>query len=365
MPLLWRQLIKSYLRVFLLCLMGFITLLLVLRFQDIARFAASGAPRAHLFKFIAYQIPYILPLAIPVSCLISAILLFQNMSRHSELTALRASGFGLFPIIFPVLFCGLFLTLINFTISSEITQRCRAASKSLARQITRINPLCILHKEKFVKLNDSYIDMKVLKSGNYSEDVIFIMPSLSNQRLGLIIAKKLYLKGANLIGENVTFISSLNSKIPEGYDHLMIENQTKMKTESSKFARYLHSNDWNLRYHYLSLRMFQAKRLVEKNAGIQINSRAFQEICRSISLSLATLTLTLIGVAFGIESAKKSHMKNLFWAISLTAFFIISLMGAKSIRHDPLMLMLCYLLPHLLIIVACIWKFQFIERGEG
>ena len=107
-----------------------ISTLLVLRFQEIARFATSGASIKSVALFTLLQIPYILPIAIPVSCLIAALLLFQSLSLGQELTALRTSGFGLKAIATPILFAGFFLTLVNFTVTSEMAPRCRGQSEN-------------------------------------------------------------------------------------------------------------------------------------------------------------------------------------------------------------------------------------------
>src|SRR5579863_9043123 len=102
MPIVWRYLLRSYFQVLLLCVSAFIGVLIVLRFQEIARFATSGAAKLKILLFTLLQIPYILPIAIPVSCLIAAMLLFQRLSHTQELTALRTSGFGLKTISTPL-----------------------------------------------------------------------------------------------------------------------------------------------------------------------------------------------------------------------------------------------------------------------
>ena len=66
----------------------------MLRFKDIARFAALSADGVKTGLFVLYQFPHILPIAIPISALIASFLLFQRLSKTYELTALRASGVG-------------------------------------------------------------------------------------------------------------------------------------------------------------------------------------------------------------------------------------------------------------------------------
>src|SRR3990167_6985390 len=103
MPILWKYLLRGYIQYFLLCVSAFVAILLVIRFQEIAIFASSGAKAKHISLFSLYQIPYILPIALPISCLISAMTLSLRMSSSLELTALRASGISLRTISYPIL----------------------------------------------------------------------------------------------------------------------------------------------------------------------------------------------------------------------------------------------------------------------
>ena len=195
MPIIWRYLLRSYFQVLLLCVSTFISVLIVLRFQEIAQFATSGAPKLTILLFALLQIPYILPIAIPVSCLIAAMLLFQRLSLSHELTALRTCGFGLKAIATPLFFAGFFLTLINFTIASELAPRCRGMSKQLVYEIASSNPLFLLQKESLLKLKNAYFDIGVLRAGKYAEDVLIAIKNSSNEKITLMSAKELTLKG--------------------------------------------------------------------------------------------------------------------------------------------------------------------------
>lgn len=363
MPILWRYLLRTYLQVFFLCTAGFISILLVTRFEDIAKFVTTGAPSSYVLLFMAFQIPFILPLAIPISCFIASILLFQRLSRSNELTALRASGLGTWIIIFPLIALGGLSMLVNFTIVSEIAPKCRAHSKTLAYQMTSINPLCLLQKETLVKLKNTYVDMKILKSGKYAEDVFFITRNFSNQRLAIMIAKKLYLDGENLTGSDLAFISMMDSKKPESFDHLIIENQAQMHTKAPELAKFLRSQKWHFNLDYLNLRMLQAKCRKHGSAKIKFNCHAWHEIGKRVSLALAAFSFTLIGAAFGLEISRTRKLKGLVWAVSLATFYLISFVCAKSLRHLLAPALTFYFLPHFLILFFCFRSIFRFERG--
>lgn len=350
MPILWRYLLRSYFQVFSFCVLGFISILLVTRFQEIARFATSGAGFGTVILFTSYQIPLILGYAIPISCLISGMLLFQKLSHTHELTAFRACGLGLRALTFPLFIAGGLLSLINLTIASEIAPTCRNLTKELIYEITSINPLFLLQKETLVKLKSAYIDMKVLHTGKYADDVVFVINNRSNHRLGLMTAKELTLEKDMLSGRGVTFISSIDAKKPDGFDHLVIENQTSMSTKAMNLSQFMQAKDWYSSYDYLNLRLLLAKEMIEKKGSKFFKGRAWLEISRRLSIAFAAFTFTFIGVAFGMEIGRNRTKKGIIWAICLASFFMVSFIVAKSLRHFPFAVNLLYFLPHPVII---------------
>lgn len=363
MPILWRYLTKHYLYVFFLSVLGFISVLLVTRFQDIARFAATGASKSFVLKFVLCQIPHILPLAIPISCLISAIVLFQTLSRSHELTALRVSGLGIGPITFPLIVWGILFSLLNFIVVSEISPQCKATSRGLSYQMTAMNPLCLLQKQTLIKLDHSFLDMRILKSGRYAEDVLFITRNLSSKRLGIMAAKKLTVKNDLLYGKDVAFISTIDSKKEDNFDHLVIENQKQMQTPSNQLIYYLRSGNSNFNPDYLNMRMLLAKHRLEIGSQNKVNARLAQEIGRRISLALAPFIFTLIGIAFGIEIARVFKVKRVLWATALTAFYLVAFISAKSLKHNWQLSVAFFLLPHPILLFFCLHSFRKIAKG--
>ncbi|MBI2743750.1 MAG: LptF/LptG family permease [Chlamydiales bacterium] len=364
MPILWRYLLKSYLQVLALSVSSFIALLLVTRFQEIARFATSGAGILPVLLFTLYQIPYILPVAIPVACLIASMLLYQRLSHTHELTALRSTGFGLSPIIFPLLIAGSLLSLVNFSLASEIAPRCRVLSRELIYEVTAKNPLFLLQKETLVRMKDTYIDMKALKSGRQAEDVVFIANNASSKRLAMMVAKELVLEDEMFTGKNVSIISSVDPKGDDRFDHLIIENQKTMCTKASNFAQFVSSFEWHSNFDYYPLKSILISERIEKPEQRFLSGRAVIEITRRASLGLAAFTFTFIGVAFGMEIGRRESKKGLFWAIGLAALFMISFIAAKSFKDAPLIACLVYLLPHPLIVLASLRSLKRVSEGR-
>jgi lipopolysaccharide export system permease protein len=362
MPILWRYLLRSYIQVFLLCVTGFITVLLVIRFKDIAEFAILQADSRSILLFTLYQIPYILPNAIPISCVIASMLLFQRMSQAHELTALRAAGLGLKTILYPLMLAGIILSLANFIVVSELAPRCKFLAKELTYKMTASNPFYLINKISDGKLKNAYIDMRALRGGKKAKDVLLITNNRSNGRLGLATAKELTIDGELLTGKDVSIISSVDSNNREAFDHLVIENQTTMSTKASNLSQLFQDTDWGLSMEYLPLRMVLAKANPKKK-NIWLDSAGL-EIGRRLSISLTPFFFTLLGAAFGMEVGRNRTKKGIIWVIALTALYLSCFVGAKSmVKHAPISAWATYFGVYPIILLMSLRSLKFFSRG--
>ncbi|MBX7066132.1 MAG: LptF/LptG family permease [Parachlamydiales bacterium] len=334
MSVLWRYALQSYLKVFLLSVSTFIAVLIIARFKEIARFTALSGDFAMTGLFILYQIPTILPIAIPISALIASLLFFQRISRSFELTALRASGLSLKKIIGPPLGASLLLTVLNFTICAEIAPFCRREGKTMLYHKTSSNPLLLLQRQKLVKIKSTFLDMEV-KDDETIKDLTLIAPNAGTGRLSLISAKKLWLEKDELIGKDLAVISYLRAE--PGFDNLIIENQQLMTTSAPLLSTALKRNRSRLDINAYSFKMLQLH-AKPKQAHI--------EMLRRISLSFAAFSFTFLGCAFGIEEGRNPSKKNLFYALLLTLSVLMSYLMGKGLKSSQLLATFAFLLPH-------------------
>jgi lipopolysaccharide export system permease protein len=361
MPILWRYLLRSYLQVFTLCVLSFIAVLFVMRFQDIAHFATLNSDGMSILLFSLYQIPYLLPNAIPIACVIASMLLFQRLSQQGELTALRAAGLGLKKILFPLCMAGTLLSCLNFTIVSELTPHTKFLSKELSYKMMSGNPFYIFNKISEGKLKNAYVDMRQFRGGKRAKDVLLIMNNKTNGRLGIITAKDLSLEGDSLLGKDVTIISSVDSKISDGFDHLIIENQVAMSTKAENLSNLLHDGDWHMGIEYLPFRMVLARSSPKQENFFK--SSTGLEIARRLSISLTPLAFTLMGAAFGMEIGRRQTKWGIVWAVILSALYLACFVGAKSLKHSPWTAWSCFFFPFVLITLFSIRSLKNVSRG--
>jgi lipopolysaccharide export system permease protein len=360
-PLIWRYLLRHYFQVFILCMTSFIAALFVMRFKDVAEFATLNSDGLSIFLFSLYQLPYVLPLAIPVSCMIASMLLLQKMSHQGELTALRAAGLSLNVLLYPLLLAGVVLSLVNFTIVGEIGPLCRFKAKELSYHMTSNNPFYIFNKISEGKLTNAYVEIRTLRGGKKAKDVLLILNNRQQQRLGVMTAKELTIEGDELHGKDVTMISSVEGEGADNFDNLVIENQAAMSTKAASLSELLQEAKWHTSPDYLSFKELLI-RAGATHKKIWMSQYTI-EIARRVSLSLTPFAFTLIGATFGMEISRKRTKKGVLGAVGLAALYLSAFIGAKSMRHFPLAVWMLYFSPFVVMALLSLRSLKRLARG--
>lgn len=380
MPILWRYLINHFLKIAIVCVLAFVAILLTMQLDDIAHFAALGAPIGYILLFTFHQIPYILPIALPLSCLIASLLLVQNLSQTHELTALRASGFALWHILAPIWLIAAFLTVANFWIASEWSTQSHLQTNVLKNELRAINPLLLLNNKHVMRLKGFYFDtLGSSHVGESSSDNILAFPNRHQERLHLMIAQHLTASSSVFIGENVTLITGLASEKEEDFDPLFVENINKSQTHVNDFSDVLQKKVWTINNDYLQMplllaRIQEQRHLLQeskhkkeskgdlKSLSMQLN-RSFSEIMKRFSIAIAVFSFTLMGSTFGIHIGRKQHHNTLYLAILLTVIFLVSFFVAKGVEHQLWLAALLYLAPHFLMICVSLLVLRRVAKG--
>ncbi len=380
MPIIWRYLITHFLKVLVFCVVAFIGILMTTRLDEIAHFATLSPEGYYILLFTLYQIPYILPIAIPISCLISSILLIQRLSRTYELTALRASGISLSAILTPILVIAALLSMANFYVISELSTHSHLSTSLLKNELRSINPLLLLHNKHLMSLKGVFFNtMGASKLGESAADVVIAMPNKQNNRINVMFAKKLEASPSRFKGTEITLISNTDSNKPKYPDHLFIENIHVTTTSIHDFSQMLQKKVWSLnndhlRFPFLYLKLLDEKSALKnaliKNEPVAIQkqikrtiNRCYTEIARRFSIALAVFTFTLMGAAFGVSISRNPSSKGLFVVIGLAAIYIVAFFSAKGIDHLLVAATSLYLIPHLFIIASSLWILRRVAKG--
>jgi lipopolysaccharide export system permease protein len=210
-------------------------------------------------------------------------------------------------------------------------------------------------------MKKSYIQMKTEEEGQLAKDLILVTHNQSNNRLSLVTARKLRMIDNELLGKDVAIITHLQSETEQMFDPLVIENQSLMTTEASTLSSTLKKNRPRLDPSALEFPML---RLRSMESG-KIAKKAFVEILRRITLSVAVFSFTLLGCAYGIEQGRNFSKKNLFKALGFTMVLMMSYLLGKEFKGAPWIALTVFSFPHILIWIGSALKLKQIARGRS
>lgn len=121
----------------------FITLLvLVMQFfwLYVDDFVGKGLGPGLIAEFIWYQMAVLVPLALPLSILLSSLMTFGNMGESFELVAIKSSGISLLRFMRPLFIFSLFICGIAFLFSNYIIPVANLKSRTLLADIVYAKP---------------------------------------------------------------------------------------------------------------------------------------------------------------------------------------------------------------------------------
>jgi len=108
--------VREYLKVFGLTLSSLILIyVIVLFFQKVDTFIKYQAPFPLIFEYLLYKAPEVaFQWTLPYAVLLATLLTLGMLSRHSEITAMKAGGISLYRITIPLLFIAFLMSFISF-----------------------------------------------------------------------------------------------------------------------------------------------------------------------------------------------------------------------------------------------------------
>lgn len=114
--ILYRYIVREYLKILSLSLSSLVLLYaVILFFQKVDLFIKHQAPFYLIFEYLLCRIPEVIfHWTLPYAVLLTTLLTVGTLSRHSEITAMKAGGVSLYRITFPLLLLALIISFFSF-----------------------------------------------------------------------------------------------------------------------------------------------------------------------------------------------------------------------------------------------------------
>jgi lipopolysaccharide export system permease protein len=134
MKIVDRYLVTEYLRNLLFITLSLISLFLIIDFFGKFRmFLSNHATFAQMASYFFFMLPTIVSQILPAAVLLASLVTCGYLSRHSEITAMKANGISLYRIAVPILTIAALTSLLVFFLSEWVTPHTNGRAENIRR----------------------------------------------------------------------------------------------------------------------------------------------------------------------------------------------------------------------------------------
>ena len=184
-----RYVFGSFFASFVLAFLVLSFVLTISLLVQIDTFIMDGVSMSLVGEFCMVSLPETLQWSVPISLLVSSVLVFSRLSADSEIAAMRACGIHLLRVArWPIVF-GLCCTLLGLFVNNEIVPRGHQVRRTLKKRVSVDAGLCVLEPGQVI---DDFPGMKLYfgsRQGNWLHDLV-IYNYTDPESTGQITAEK-------------------------------------------------------------------------------------------------------------------------------------------------------------------------------
>ncbi|WP_232730388.1 LptF/LptG family permease [Lacinutrix sp. Bg11-31] len=141
----------------------------------IKELAGKDLDVATVLKFLFYITPTLIPLILPLTILLSSIMVFGNFAENYEFAAMKSTGISLQRAMASLSVFIVFLSITTFFFSNNIIPRAEYESYNLRKNIAKVKPAMAIAEGQFNQIVENF-NIKVAKKtgdrGQFLEDVV-------------------------------------------------------------------------------------------------------------------------------------------------------------------------------------------------
>jgi lipopolysaccharide export system permease protein len=294
-----RYISREFLRLLLFLVLCFVGLYLIIDFfEKIKMFLSNNATVYQMASFFLFNIPMIISLTLPAAVLLSTLITFGNLSRHSEVIAMKANGISLYRASLPLLLLACVTCMIAFLFSEFITPLTnQKADHILKVQIQRQreigsfkqNQIWYRGKHGIYNFRVFYPEKKMLKG----IAINYLNPSFE-------MTMRVDAESAEWKDDRWVFQNVMVTRF-QGHDFPLIEkSSTALIDLPEKPADFMIAQRDADKMGYLELRQYINK--LQSDGYDTTRYRA--DMHGKVAFSLVSIILVIIGVSFSLRSER-------------------------------------------------------------
>ncbi len=344
MKILTKYLLKSLLWPLLYCLLAFILIFIINDlFDNFSEFVEGNVRPLEILYYYSQVLPPVTVLILPACLLMAMLYSLSHLTRHSEITAMRAGGVSIYRIVSPFIGVGIFASLLTAFINEKIA------------------PDAAWHAEKFLKYQKAGRNEKIffasnlaIKNGNHvwmvqkldMRDYSMYDVELIGQRPDGSDAFKYKAEKALWLDGRWWFMDLTTQSYKENGDlsgppEIVLQKEMRDLRETPqtfmaeiKDPQYLSSSEM---LHYLRSK---------KDISGATRSRLLVDLHSRLAAPFSCLIVTLIGVPIGAHTGRRGAFFGIMAALSLFfGFYILQLIAQALGKQEIIPAMLGGWLP--------------------
>ena len=338
MKIIEKYVFSSFLSSFFLAFVVLTFVMTIGLMVQIARYILDGIPGALVAKFAYFSFPETLQWTVPLSLLVSSVLVFSRLSADSEIAAMRSCGINIVSVIkWPLVF-SVFCTLLACYINNEISPRGHENRSELKYQLSTPTAIDLMEPGRVIR---DFPDIRIYcdrKEGSWLYDLTvmdysnpeFDRTVEASKALVTNVAEDIVLE---LYGMTVSPIDKDNPGIARIHRyHYVMEDVLKKQHKKSRKVKDLRLGE-----------LFEKMEDVEEKARASMKdtptktrekhlmkrnlSQIKVEISKRFVFAMASFCFVLVGIPLGIKSHRKES--SIGMAISLAVslgYYAISIL---------------------------------------
>ncbi len=333
MRILEKYVLKSYVVSFIFCIVLLIVLGVI---GDILGFlddiVQKNIPLKSILSFYLHLAPFAFVNMAPFASLLSAVYVFNNLSKYHEVTAVIASGLSLWGLLKPILLATFALCLVIFIVNNEfVPQSMRMANRIKWQELDNVKTKGV-GKIKNIAVygkGDQIIFSKAYVPGTKTlENVIIHRQDKDHDVTEKISARIVKWEDGGWVGKDVIIfklgVGGKFSSDPEVFKHVKID----IKETPQDFI----DNEWDPKY--MSYKHLKQYLKVFASASKMTVRRLTVELNYKIAFPFTALITVLVGVPFSIETGRANALIGMARGITIAILYLpvmaISLALGKS-----------------------------------
>jgi len=334
MKILAKYLLKSLLFPLFYCLIGF-TLIFIIDdlFDNFSDFLESGIQPREMLYYYSLILPPVAVRILPACLLLSMLYSLSNLTRHSEIIAMRAGGVSIYRIVVPFLSVGIAASLLTGVINEKIAPDAayraekfleyqksgRDSETFYARNIALKNRSHVWMVQKLDTRDHSMYNVEFIEQRPDGSDAVKIQAEkalwLDGRWWFMDMRIQSYKENGDLAGPPEMVLQKEMRDLYETPQTFMAEIKDPQYLSSREMRHYLHA---------------------KKNLSANNRARLKVDLHARIAAPFICLIVTLIGVPVGAHTGRRGAFAGIMTAMVLFFGFYILQLTAQALGKQEM-----------------------------